>query len=242
MLTLCQPDVQAMTITEMLARLKQYQLLPQFQQELIIDAAIAEIDCTPDEIAAAHQQLIAKYQLTSDAAKDQFCQQRGLTAEDLDALLTRLCRIEKFKQQTWGHKLESYFLQRKPTLDRVIYSILQVEDADLAQELYFRLQDDEQSFAELARHYAPETANSLVGPVELGAIHPDLAYLLSLSYPGQLWHPIPIGETLVILRLEQLLPARLDQAMRQRLLQELFDQWVGSGGEGWGVGSEGVRG
>jgi parvulin-like peptidyl-prolyl isomerase len=224
--TLLQIGSQTLTAEEILVRMKHYQLLPQLKQELIIDAAIAHIDCTPDDLEAAHQQFMAKYQLDSAEAKQRFCQQRGLTAADLNALLTRLCRIEKFKHQTWNHKLESYFLKRKQTLDRVIYSIIQLDDADLAQELYFRIQDNEQSFAELARQYSQGTVGSTVGPVELGAIHPELAYLLALSYPGQLWHPMPIGESLVIIRLEQLIPARLDLSMRQRLLQELFDQWL----------------
>jgi parvulin-like peptidyl-prolyl isomerase len=226
MSTLLQIGSQTIAAEEILVRMKHYQLLPQLKQELMIDAAIADIDCTPAELETAHQQFMAKYQLNSVEAKQQFCQQRGLTDEDLDALLTRLCRIEKFKHQTWNHKLESYFLKRKRALDQVIYSIIQLDDADLAQELYFRIQDNEQSFAELARQYAQATIGSTVGPVELGAIHPDLAYLLALSYPGQLWQPMPINERILIVRLEQLIPARLDLSMRQRLLQELFDQWL----------------
>ncbi|XQQ07517.1 MAG: IS630 transposase-related protein [Leptolyngbya sp. IPPAS B-1204] len=149
MLTLLQPDVQAMTITEMLARLKQYQLLPQFQQELIIDSAIAEIACTPDEIAAAHQQLIAKYQLTSDAAKAQFCQQRGLTAEDLDALLTRLRR----------------FAQRFCTIVRVVtWIVMKPYSLDLREKIISTYEAGNTSIRQVAARFqvSKNTVQSLL--------------------------------------------------------------------------------
>jgi len=99
----------------------------------------------------------------------------------------------------------------------------------MARELYFRIQEKEQSFAELAREYSqdPEAqVNGIVGPAEIGTIHANLAHLLAISGPGQLWHPIPVEGWLAIVRLETLIPAQFDLAMRQRLLRELFEIWV----------------
>lgn len=63
-------------------------------------------------------------------------------------------RIEKFKQATWGSKLESYFYERKQQLDQVVYSLIRTHDAAAAQELYFRLLENEQPFAEIAVLYS----------------------------------------------------------------------------------------
>ena len=57
-------------------------------------------------------------------------------------------------------------------------------------------------------------------------MHPKLANLLAISEPGQLWHPIPLEQWLVIVRLEKLIPAQLNVSMRQRLLRELFETWI----------------
>jgi parvulin-like peptidyl-prolyl isomerase len=105
----------------------------------------------------------------------------------------------------------------------------QCPEPEVAQELYFRIQAGEQSFAECARAYStgPEAqTGGLLGPMELSQPHPTLATLLSTSQPGQLWPPIRLGEWLVIVRLEKLLPAQLDEPMRQQLLNAQFEAWV----------------
>jgi parvulin-like peptidyl-prolyl isomerase len=50
--------------------------------------------------------------------------------------------------------------------------------------------------------------------------------ILSRSQPQQLSPPTQINNVLVIVRLEKLLPAQLDRSMRQRLLNERFNQWL----------------
>ncbi|MEO0489480.1 MAG: hypothetical protein AAFZ49_07950, partial [Cyanobacteria bacterium J06659_2] len=62
--------------------------------------------------------------------------------------------------------------------------------------------------------------------VELSVPHPTLAKMLSISQPNQIWSPTRIGEWFIIVRLEKFVPAQMDEAMRQRLLNELFSQWL----------------
>jgi parvulin-like peptidyl-prolyl isomerase len=50
--------------------------------------------------------------------------------------------------------------------------------------------------------------------------------LLSVSQPGQVWPPVQLGNWWVVVRLEQLLPAQLDELTRQHLLDELFQKWL----------------
>lgn len=206
-----------------------YQMLPQLLRELIIDQAIASIECVPEEKASACQQFYEKNQLTSETERGTWLAHYGITSEQLEDLATRELRIQKFKQATWGHKLESYFLSRKSKLDKVIYSQIRTKDVGIAQELYFRIQEGEQSFAELVREYSqgPEAkTGGLIGPIEMNTPHPALAQKLSVSKPGQACSPIRLGEWLVIVRLEKFIPAQLDESMRRQLLHELFSAWL----------------
>jgi parvulin-like peptidyl-prolyl isomerase len=144
-------------------------------------------------------------------------------------MAVRQLKLEKFKEETWGGDLNSYFFQRKTQLDRVIYSLITTSELGIAQEIYFRIQEGEQSFAELAREYAqgPESqTDGLVGPIDLQSLHPTLVNILSKSQPQQLSPPTQINNVLVIVRLEKILPAQLDRPMRQRLLNERFNQWL----------------
>ena len=219
----------AITADEVLPLMAGYQMLPKFLQELIIDEAIADIVCTPEEQENACAQFYAQNQIGDEATRQAWLKQYGMTEEQLQNLAARGLRIEKFKQDTWALKLESYFLERKGTLDKVIYSLIRTKDVGIAQEVYFRINDGEQSFAELAREYSqgPEAqTDGLIGPVELSVPHPALANLLSRSKPGELSPPTRVGEWMVIVRLERFIPCQMDDAMRQRLLDEQFKRWL----------------
>ncbi|HEY9625864.1 MAG TPA: peptidylprolyl isomerase [Coleofasciculaceae cyanobacterium] len=208
--------------------LKDYQLLPQLLQEMITDQAIAAFDCTSAEEATMRQSFFAQHQVSTAVEQQQWLDQRRLTLEEVMAPLRRRIRIEKFKQATWGHQVESYFLKQKDQLDRVVYSMIQHSDHDVITELYFRLQEQEQSFSELAPLYCQGIAaktKGILGPVEFGQLPPDLAKLLHQGQPQQLLKT-RIGGWHIVAQVEALIPARLDEATQQRLLNELFNQWL----------------
>ena len=213
-------------IRMLLEQLQQHQLLPRLVQEVVIDQAIESVSCDPEESykAFCHQR-----NLLTEEQQQAWQTQNKLTQEQVYMMALRNAKIAKFKEDTWGNQVESYFLERKVKLDRVLYSLIRTKDPSLAQELYFRLNDDGESFAELARHYSEgqeAQTGGLIGPVELSVPHPMIGRMLSVSQAGQLWSPTPIGEWYVITRLEKFVPAQFDQSMRQRLIDELFATWL----------------
>lgn len=229
MTTVGQIGTKTITAAEIIPLLGSYQLLPQLLRELIIDRAIASIKCTPEETANACQQFWQQHQLDSEAATHAWLQRYAITPEKLEAIATRQLRIAKFKQATWGDQLEAYFLERRPKLDKVTYSLIRTQSPEVAQELYFRILAGEQSFSECARTYSqgPEAqTGGLIGPVELQVPHPNLAQLLAQAQPGQLLPPTRLGKWLILLRLETRVPAELDKFRRSQLLKEMFEAWI----------------
>lgn len=217
------------TAEEVVALIEKYHMIPQLLRELIVDEAIALIECTPEEQAKACLQFYKQNHLNTSQEQLAWLQQQGYTPEQLEAKVTRDLKIHKFKQASWGNQVPAYFLKRKAQLDQVVYSLLRTTEPGLAKELYYRIQAGEQSFAELARAYSQgpeaETGGS-IGPVSLSVPHPALAQILAKSQVGQLWPPTPLGSWQVIVRLEQKLPALLDEFTSQRLLEELFNAWL----------------
>jgi len=190
---------------------------------LILDRAIASIAYTQIE----HEQF--RQQLASNKSYQTWLRQQGVTVEQFEAWVSRELRIRKFQQQQWGKRLTSYFLDRKRQLDRVICSLIYLRDQDVAHELYFRIVEGEQSFAEVARFYSQRSdlqADGKLGPIELDQLEPDLAQMFYGSRAGQLWQPIVIKEWVVIAQLEELLPVKLDESMRQYLFNELLEKWL----------------
>ena len=218
--------IQAHEIVSLLSR---YQLMPQLKRGIVIDQAMANFSCTEEERRLVIEKFCQKHQLTSLEAKEAWAAYQGITLEQIEDLAVQSVLLEKFKTVTWGPKVESYFMTRKASLDQVICSLLRTKDALLAQEIYFRIQEGEQSFSQLAKAYSkgPEAnTGGVIGPVPLSNLHPSVAKIISISQPGQLWPPTHLEEWFVIIRLEKFLPAHLDEQMRSRLIDEMFENWL----------------
>lgn len=206
-----------------------YGMIPQLVREMTLDRSTADISLTPEEQKAAYQQAFQQLSIDTTEKLEAWLKQQGMTLAQLEARAERSLKLVKFKQATWGAKVNSAFLERKQQLDRAIYSLICTKDFCVAQELYFRVKEGEQSFDELAREYSqgPEAqTGGLIGPIEIGSIHPNLAKMLIASDVGQVLTPTAIGDWIVLVRLEKLLPASLDEAMQQRLIDESFTKWL----------------
>ena len=121
------------------------------------------------------------------------------------------------------------FLETKLDLDQISYSLIRVSDGDLAFELHQRLQEAEASFEELAAEFSegPEqSSGGRIGPVPVNQAHPTVANKLRTSQEGQLWPPFFLENIWLILRLDQWDGARLNDATRSELLDQIFDEWV----------------
>ncbi|HEY9629310.1 MAG TPA: peptidylprolyl isomerase [Coleofasciculaceae cyanobacterium] len=212
----------------LLPLLATHQLIPNLLGESIIAQAIDLIICTAEETTQACTSFYQQRGLTSVQQQSEWRSRYRLTQDQTEAIATRNLRLEKFIETTWGHRLESYFLQHKHNLDQVIYSLIRHRDRDLLNELYFRIVEGEQPFAQLASEYSQgqeaETGGRL-GPFEMTSLNPDLAQLLYYAPLGEVQSPQQFGNFYAIVRVEQRLPAQLDDQMRHRLLQQQFDRW-----------------
>jgi parvulin-like peptidyl-prolyl isomerase len=209
--------------------LKRYQFLPHLYRQLIIDQAIAGLECSPEEKAAALATFYEQQQIGSEDDRQAWLQKNDMSLEDLEAQSIRHVLLSKFKETAFGPQVETYFMKRKPDLDQVIYSLIRTEDVHLAQELYFRIQEGECSFADIARQYSQgmeASTGGTIGPTALSAPHPEITRILSSSKPGHLYSPVRLEQWVIILRLERLIPAQLDDMTRQRLIDELFERWL----------------
>ncbi|MDJ0589448.1 MAG: peptidylprolyl isomerase [Pleurocapsa sp. MO_226.B13] len=217
------------TAWDIIPRLARYQMLPQLIKESIIDEAIETIECTAEEINAACQIFYQQNQLHTETQRQDWAINQGMNQTDLEEIATRQLKIEKLKLAKWESVLEGYFLQRKSQLDKISFSIIRTSDRDLAQEIYFRIQDREQTFAELAQQYSEgieANMGGMVAPVELGSLPPAFARLLQNRQPGELLPPFPMGEHTVVIQIERVMPAKLDSLTRKRLLHEQFQAWL----------------
>jgi parvulin-like peptidyl-prolyl isomerase len=211
------------------AILATYRLLPTFNRELAIDRAIADFALSPEETNLALQQFQQRYQLTTQEAIQNYCRQFSLTEDQLKIIGLREFKIEKFKQQTFGSRLESTFLSRKSQLEQAIYSMIRHKNPELLQELFFRIQAGEQSFAELASQYSQgmeAQTGGMIGPLLLSKLPPAMAEKIRNSRPQEIHPPFLLEEWFVILRLEKFIPAQFDEQTMKVLLNQQFEEFL----------------
>jgi parvulin-like peptidyl-prolyl isomerase len=147
----------------------------------------------------------------------------------LKAVVEREVRIAKWKKALFEPEAAQHFERRKPSLDRVVYSLLRVKEAGLARELWFRIKEGEASFADLAPKYASGNevyTAGIVGPVAFGAMHPALAGVLKSARAGELLKPFAVAEWFLVARVDHHLPVEFDEAMKHQMTEELAAQWL----------------
>jgi parvulin-like peptidyl-prolyl isomerase len=219
-------DVQ-IPCAQVLAQLQDSPLLPQLLQEIATEESIdliaiqLQLDLTPTPAELD--------QLSSQVASITTFQ--GMNPVQIAAITTRTLKLQKFKQAGWGSQVSNYYQSVQHQLHRVTYSILQVEDGLLAQELFFRIQSGEQSFAELAIEYSQDEHahnGGSVGPILVKDLPAAIVGVLAQLAPGGLSSLFQIDRYYGFIRLDRLVSPQLDQHLHQMLLDELFDNWIKS--------------
>jgi len=208
-----------------LASLKSYRLWPVVLREALLDRAISAIVCSEEEMSDAWVIWCKRNEVNSEAPVFE-----GLSLTEMHKAAAREIRIEKFKEESFGKLLPEYFRSRKGELDRVLLEIVQFQREEVAQEALFRCREGEQSFEEAARDLAHrdggEPPIKKVGPLGLGRLSAGLAALVNGSQAGALLGPKKLGHFYTLVRVIELHDAALDTRTRQRLLDELLNQWI----------------
>ena len=138
-------------------------------------------------------------------------------------------KLEKLKAQVTEPKLQEYFIERKLFLDRVVLSRIIVDNKELAEEISSQIEEGA-AFEDLAREYSiadDRIVNGMMGPVSRGTMPDVLRAVVDSVSQRDIVGPLELEGRWGLFRVEQLLPASLeDSQLKQALQNELFDRWL----------------
>lgn len=206
-------------------RLQNWELLPELLRKIVIEDAIEQV--ADLESIDLNYTSVEFDKLLIEIKKSSAFQ--GMNVSQLSAITERELKLQKFKQGKWKDQVETYFKSQGTGLDSVVISILQVADAYLAQELFFRIESGEESFAEIALDYSQGKYagnGGIVGPLLLRELAPSIAHIVTQLQPGKLSPLFEIDGYYTLFRLDELLPAQLNERMKIFIVDELFNNWV----------------
>ena len=109
---------------------------------------------------------------------------------------------------------ESLFLRYKDRLDRVLYSLIRVESAEQAHDIFYSIEANEIEFGDAAAQYSigPESkTQGIIGPVDLTTPHPEIAARLRTATPRQLFLPFQADQWHAVIRLEYRFDSEYDE-------------------------------
>lgn len=226
--------LQEASTRELISLLFRFELAEPFLRALNERAVVFQHDALSDprQIAeAALENYCIKHQLNDQRDRQRWCLERGLSEQDLLSEAIHDWRRLELRKQLTDISSESMYLRYKDHLDRVLYSLIRVDDACLCQELFYAIEAGEISFGDAARLHSrgPEAkTQGIVGPVDLTTPHPEIASRLRTAQAGQLIGPFEAAEWHTLLRLEYRFESEYDAHTRNFLEEMNFKSRISS--------------
>ena len=203
---------------QLLADLRRHNLLKTLLERRIIAEAVEGEMVDPVALQQARDRYLHSNGIIDDNGLNETLRKLGWDKNTLEWQLSLPFRVSQHCNKHFRVKAEARFLERKNQLDRVVYSLIRTKDLFLAQELYLRIEEGEESFADLASRFSegPEkTTKGVVGPVSMTQAHPIVAEKLRTTKPGVNIPPLKVAEWWLVMRVENYAPASFDEAMAQ---------------------------
>lgn len=201
-------------------------------RQYVLDREIetrADLDVPATLVEQAVVDFRLQNQLTDAKAFQEWLNRNGTNYELFHNQITGSFKLEKLKAQIVEARLQEYFIERKLVLDRVVISRIVVDSKELAEELASQISEGA-SFEQLAREYSKadeRVSNGMMGAVSRGTMPDVLRAAIDSANPGDLVGPMEIENYWAIFRVEQLIPATLDDnQLKQALQNELFERWI----------------
>ena len=215
--------------SELIKFLTELDLLPSLIKRYLERSVSSSFRPNQSEQVLFQQSFLQREKISSPESLQLWLDNNDITEPQLSKQLFHALQLKQFKENKFSAQVESTFLDNKPILDKAMYSMIRCKDRAKVNELFLRIKEEEHTFADIATEFSEGSENQfngLVGPIELGRINPLFAERLRISSPGQLWDPFEIEGWWVILRLEKSISARLDDSMKQRIINDLYNSWM----------------
>ena len=205
-------------------------LRPLIKSELIKDE-LRKVSLDSDLEKSTISEFLKNLGVNDETKYEEWLLNNKLTESDIEQFALKQLKIKLFCKQEFENKIEARFLERKNKLDVVIYSLIRTKDPFKAQELYLRIIENESEFSDIASTYSEgveKKTRGIIGPVTVEKAHPILQEILRTSEPGKTHTPVKVDDSYVVVRVESYDPAKLNDFMREKMGEELFNDLIES--------------
>lgn len=201
------------------------------ERKVIVSAAkAAGIEATKEELQKASDQMRAASKLKDAEATWAWLGKHGLSLEDFEEIVRITLISGKLCQHLFAQRVEPYFYEHQ--LDyagAVIYEIV-LDDEDEAMELFYEIQEGETSFFVAAQQYIQDPKlrrqGGFRGKLHRTQMKPEISAAVFSAAPSQLLKPIVTADGIHLIFVEEINQPELDQKLRQKIMLDLYSQWL----------------
>lgn len=202
-------------------------------QQIISEAAqIRNIIVTSDEIQAEADRQRYQMRLESAAATFAWLNEQWITPEDWEVGIQKKLLAQKLADALFAGEVERYFAEHRLEFEQVSLYRLSVPYEQLAQELFYQIEENEISFYEAAHLYDLEEQRRLQcgyeGRFYRWSLNPELAAAIFGANPGIIIGPIKQENNYDLFLVEEFISAELTPLIRQEIIDRLFKEWLAS--------------
>src|SRR4030095_12056086 len=203
------------------------------KEKLAVHAAKKQgLTVSPTEIQERADQLRRVRGLHRAVDMNRYLDGLKLTLDEYEQFIIEMLMYEKIMAQVvTDENVERYFSLNSPQFDAIDVSHIVVESAGKAKEIFALLEDEPESFAELAReHSVADTRDEggYIGRVLRGALQTDVEAKVFHAETGAVLGPFasPDGSSFEIFTVNAKRPATLDDDTKAHIRRTLKDQWM----------------
>ena len=190
----------------------------------------AGITVEPSELQQAADTWRLMNQLHSVDDTWLWLQKHHISLEEFEELISANVLSSKLAQHLFAHQIEPYFLEDRQDYAQVAMYEIVLNDLDMARELSYALIEGEISFFEAAYQYISETElgrkGGYKGVIYRKDLKPKVSAAVFAATPPQILKPIITAEGVHLIRVEELIQPQLDETLRQKILTDLFSNWL----------------
>ena len=201
------------------------------EEKLIADAAQREnVSISDAELQAGADAFRQTHGLHLAEKTHAWLRAHRLTVEDFQERIQAGLLRRKLAEHLVGGQIERYFAENRTQFDRARLSQIVVDREGVAQELLTQLIEDGADFAVLARKHSRDAetrqAGGFLGVLDRRKLSPAVEAAVFGARPGDTVGPFKTPHGWHLIRVEELLPAQLDEQTAGVIRERLFQDWL----------------
>ena len=200
-------------------------------QQIIVDAVQTEgIEITELELQEAADKFRLQYNLYNPATTWEWLKKNHLTGDDFERLIRESIATSKLIQHLFGDRVEPYFYEHQLDFTQAVLYEIVFDNFDVALEQFYALQEQEITFAEVARRYIQEPnlrrQHGYRGVLSRTALNSAISVAVFTAKAPQLLKPIEIGKQAHLILVEEIIEPELNESLRNQITSQLFSAWL----------------